>query len=97
MTMITVNEAFVQKALRDLPYVDITYDIGLMADTELAGFARSVDGIALLDMTKISAPSEWHSSKSVQDKNWNAYALSVLEIKTRLSNASLNEMTPFIR
>lgn len=97
MTRGSDNEDSVHMALRNLPYVNNRYDIRLMADSERSGSACSADGIALLNMKKIAAPSEWSSNKSLKDENGNTYAVSILQIKTRLSDASVNEVTQFIR
>lgn len=87
----SVNEEAVTSALLGLSCVSHITPVGLFARTEEPLLAAIPDGVADFDLTTLPEAASWIVEKSVLCHG-KKLALATVEIKTRISAASLNEV-----
>lgn len=85
------NEDTVTASLRSLDFVSYIAQVGLTARRAESYYAASPDGVAALDLSKVQNTSGWDIVKSIVDDG-KMLALARVEIKTRVSDSSLNEV-----
>lgn len=93
----TVNYSNVMTAIQELPFVVTLFSVGLFWPIICPHVACPPDGIALLDLSTTNGAEHWQSIKTVYTDIAKVAVAATVEIKTRITNNSLNSVARFAR